>query len=996
MAKGDSRTVQLIIGARDATAAAFKSVTGSLDKVRLSAVAAAGAIATAVAGFISGKLFAGAIESAGDFEQAMAKIQAVARATPEDFAKLKAAAEQAGSTTQFTATEAAGALEILARSGQSAEQAIATLPAVLALATAEGLSLDKSADAVTKTLAQFGLGVEAAGRVADVLVATSQRAATNVDQLGEALKYAGIPAGQFGMEMEDVLGYLGKLADAGLRGEQAGNGLANIISAVNDSSSKASRALRDMGITTTDLGEILSELSRRGDAADSVIMAFDSSVNSHIRTLIANSAAARELGESLGAVSGSAAEAANIMGSTFQGSVLGLQSAWDALRRALVEPLLQPLAKEFNALSEGIRSVTTNGLESFRAAALQAFETAAASVRKFLAEVKPEELLQKLGRIVQGVTSAAATIVNSFNVVGRVISGVIAAVEIAFNALKTVVSGIAVTLTAPFALVAKGVQGVTGILANLGVMSDETRAKIDNFSQILVDLNTGALESTQDGLRNADAAFADLGRAITGAEKPAEQTTRAVSGLAEEIERLPDPVDDANEALRKLVEQGADLAQIEAAQAKVNEEMRRAADQAVALEKAYAESVKELDALVAAGAGIDDIRAAMERSVIAQDAYAEALGRTTDEFVAQARAADSVATGQERVTDTVNELRQQAERLGLTWDAVTNTLTDGTKQNINDLRALAQSGQVTGQQLRQALDFSINAAKSEADLEAIRAAWVELGRDGKISGEELKAGLAALDQSLGESSKAAETLTERMNRAADALKEKRDASQAAAGAARENAQAMREEAAAAAQVAAEAKQASEAQAKADREAAAAAKEAAAEKRRMALAAQRAAHNARLLADAQREANSTTRSLTIQLAQMRGELVRAAKLQLEQEIARIEAEIVKARIERDAARVKDLENGLKIMRQIGAEQIKQAKEAEKQAKVQERESETRSLRIPQQSPQQPPSGAPTKNLGKLTLDIGGRNVEVFADDATAALLRRLIQEQARAQ
>lgn len=79
------------------------------------------------------------------FEQAMARVEAVSfggRAKGEQEAALAAMREQAlelGSTTRFTATEAANAQEALARAGMKTGEIVAAMPSVLDMAAAEGM-----------------------------------------------------------------------------------------------------------------------------------------------------------------------------------------------------------------------------------------------------------------------------------------------------------------------------------------------------------------------------------------------------------------------------------------------------------------------------------------------------------------------------------------------------------------------------------------------------------------------------------------------------------------------------------------------------------------------------------------------------------------------------------------------------------------------------------------------------------------------------------------
>ncbi|MCK5717851.1 MAG: phage tail tape measure protein, partial [Thiomargarita sp.] len=74
---------------------------------------------TSMAAVAAAAVFKGAIDSSIDFERQLSIIQSVTFATTEEMRQLSDAAKEYGSTTQFTATQAAEGMEILARAGLS-------------------------------------------------------------------------------------------------------------------------------------------------------------------------------------------------------------------------------------------------------------------------------------------------------------------------------------------------------------------------------------------------------------------------------------------------------------------------------------------------------------------------------------------------------------------------------------------------------------------------------------------------------------------------------------------------------------------------------------------------------------------------------------------------------------------------------------------------------------------------------------------------------------
>ena len=90
--------------------------------------------------------FGTSIDTAANFEQAMARVKAVSGATSEEFKALSEQAEQLGRDTQFSASQAANAQEFLARAGFQTNEITAAMPNLLSMAAAEWMDLANAAD----------------------------------------------------------------------------------------------------------------------------------------------------------------------------------------------------------------------------------------------------------------------------------------------------------------------------------------------------------------------------------------------------------------------------------------------------------------------------------------------------------------------------------------------------------------------------------------------------------------------------------------------------------------------------------------------------------------------------------------------------------------------------------------------------------------------------------------------------------------------------------
>ena len=170
---------------------------------------------------------------AGDFEGSMNKVSAISGATGKDLQSLEDLAKQMGATTKFSASESADALSYMGMAGWKTQDMISGLPGVLNLAAAGGTDLALTSDIVTDGLTAMGLTAKDTDKFVDIMAATCSNANTNVELMGETLKYVGPVAGSLGIEMDDLSVAIGLMGNAGIKGSNAGTalraGLTNLV-----------------------------------------------------------------------------------------------------------------------------------------------------------------------------------------------------------------------------------------------------------------------------------------------------------------------------------------------------------------------------------------------------------------------------------------------------------------------------------------------------------------------------------------------------------------------------------------------------------------------------------------------------------------------------------------------------------------------------------------------------------------------------------------------
>lgn len=154
-----------------------------LNKIASVAKKAAAVAAAAFAAVKVGDFISGAVDEYAEFEQAMANTSAIAGASADDYAKLSAAAREAGKATTFTASEAADALGYMALAGWNVEESTAALTPVLKLAEATQADLATTSDQVTDSMSAMGVGIDDLQGYLDVIVTTNNKANTTAADL---------------------------------------------------------------------------------------------------------------------------------------------------------------------------------------------------------------------------------------------------------------------------------------------------------------------------------------------------------------------------------------------------------------------------------------------------------------------------------------------------------------------------------------------------------------------------------------------------------------------------------------------------------------------------------------------------------------------------------------------------------------------------------------------------------------------------------------------
>lgn len=283
------------------------------------------------------------LRSAGEFESAMNRVQALTSATADEFQALTAQALQLGRTTQFTASQAADAMGFLAMAGFKTDQVLGAMPSTLQLAAAASLDLARAADITTNILTGYGLTVDELGHANDVLVAAFTSANVDLNMLGESFKYVGPLAKGAGVAFEETAAAIAMMGNAGIQGSMAGTSLRGAITRLLKPTSEVSEALGRLGVRATNstggllpLVEIVRQLEQAGATTSDMMTIFGQRAGPAMAALVdQGSDALEQLTARLADSGGTAQRVADVQLRGLSGAVLQLKSAWEGFQLAI-------------------------------------------------------------------------------------------------------------------------------------------------------------------------------------------------------------------------------------------------------------------------------------------------------------------------------------------------------------------------------------------------------------------------------------------------------------------------------------------------------------------------------------------------------------------------------------------------------------------------------------------------------------------------------------
>jgi TP901 family phage tail tape measure protein len=247
------KTLKNTAGSGSAALEEVSAVTGKVGSKMKSAGQAIMPASAAMAG-----LGAVSVNTANDFESAMSQAAGALNMPMSQMSELRDLAIETGQETIFSAKESGQAITELAKGGLTeADIKTGALKATMDLAASSGMDLGNAANVVVQAMGAFGLSAEESALAANALAGAAASSSTDVEPLTQGLAQVSAQAYNAGWSMQETTAVLGKFADAGIVGSDAGTSLKTMLQKLAAPTDKAAEMITNLGIQTRDSSENL-------------------------------------------------------------------------------------------------------------------------------------------------------------------------------------------------------------------------------------------------------------------------------------------------------------------------------------------------------------------------------------------------------------------------------------------------------------------------------------------------------------------------------------------------------------------------------------------------------------------------------------------------------------------------------------------------------------------------------------------------------------------
>ena len=509
-----------------------KSIAGTAGTAIAVGIGAATSAVTAFAG--------ASVKTGSDFDKSMSQVAATMGLTMDEMStevgsvdtafgtfsgNLREYAQFMGQNTAFSASQAADALNYMALAGYDAQTSMSMLPNVLNLAAAGNFDLARASDMVTDTQTAFGISLERTNQMVDEMAKAASTGNTSVEQLGDAFLVVGGLAQELNGGMvtladgtqqpvdglQELEIALTAMANAGVKGSEAGTHMRNMLLKLSDPTDDGVAALERMGVTVFDtegkmrsLSDIFGDLSNELDnmSQEEKIQTIADLFNT--RDLASAEALLNavgqdwdSIGESILNADGAAQQMADTQLDNLAGDMTLFQSALEGAQIAISD-VLTPSLREFVQFgTDGLSQLTSAFQEGGLTGAMGVFGTLLSDGLNMIIEMLPTAIdagMQLIGAFGQGIIDNIPTLVDaSIQIMNQLVDGIITALPALATGAVQIIVGLANGIAKALPQLVPAVVQVIAQIATLIV--DNLPLILEAGMNILEGLVEGILEA---------------------------------------------------------------------------------------------------------------------------------------------------------------------------------------------------------------------------------------------------------------------------------------------------------------------------------------------------------------------------------------------------------------------------------------------------------------------------------------------------------------------
>lgn len=469
------------------------------------------------------------IETGKTFEASLSNVQAISGATGDEIGVLSEKAKQMGATTKYTASQAADAFGYMALAGWKTQDMLAGIDGVLNLAAGSNMDLALASDIVTDYLTAFGLTAQDSGHFVDMMSYAMSRSNTTTELLGEAYKNCAATAASMGYSAEETTAVLMTMANAGVKGGEAGTALNAIMTRLATDTKECASELEKYDVHVYDTEGSMNSLSSILQGVSGVWTTLTDQQQANLAKMIAGtnhysalqtimnglSDSAKASGMSftdyaaaLEECDGTAQNMANTMIDNLAGDMTILDSAIDGVKLALADKL--------NPILRDLVQYITEKMPEIQKSSEKALDTVviiAEWCRKNMPEIKKK--FSDLIPVISGVASGFVAL-ETAKTTTKAVKGLVDVVKLLnaamlANPATVAVAGIAALVATIGACVVQAETDVSKLqeISNdvAEEFADKTKA-IDDIKEKIDDLNgsfynsAGAIDDEFDSVKD--------------------------------------------------------------------------------------------------------------------------------------------------------------------------------------------------------------------------------------------------------------------------------------------------------------------------------------------------------------------------------------------------------------------------------------------------------------------------------------------------------------